>query len=154
MNDIRRHRSNTYVGKKEVNTMEVKTIVSLVINRLPQHTKDIKSAMSRGELTFTKAIEVRNGIMALIATLTLGQRWELVRNVTLDEWIKLTTMGIPRVSDRTYLLIAVADHKNKRKTGRPHDMVVAMGNQIKGVIQRYIKKARPVILSHHGQDPK
>ena len=116
MNDIRRHRSNTYVGKKEVNTMEVKTIVSLVINRLPQHTKDIKSAMSRGELTFTKAIEVRNGIMALIATLTLGQRWELVRNVTLDEWKKLRTMGISRVSNRTYLLIAVADRKNKRKT--------------------------------------
>ena len=27
--------------------------------------------------------------MALIATLTLGQRWELVRNITLDEWKKL-----------------------------------------------------------------
>ena len=42
--------------------------------------------------------------------------------------------------------------RTKRKTGRPHDMVIAMADQIKGVIQRYIKKARPVILSHHGQD--
>ena len=31
-------------------------------------------------------------------------------------------------------------------------MVIAMADQIKGVIQRYIKKVRPVILSHHGQD--
>ena len=129
------------------------SLVSLVISGLPQHTEGFKSAMSStGELTFKKGIKVRNGIMASIATLTLDQRWELVRYVTLDEWQKLRTMGIPRVSDRTYLLIAVADHNNKRKTGRPHDMVVAMGNQIKGVIQRYIKKARPVILSHHGQD--
>ena len=53
--------------------MEVKTLVSLLISRLPQHTKDIRSSMSRGELNFMKAIEVKNGIMALIATLTLGQ---------------------------------------------------------------------------------
>ena len=31
-------------------------------------------------------------------------------------------------------------------------MVVAMANQIKGVIKQYIKKARPVILRQHGQD--
>ena len=109
--------------------MEVKSLVSLVISRLPQYTKGIKSAMSKGELTFMRAIEVRNGIMASIVTLTLGQCWELVRNVTLDEWKKAQMMGISRVSDRTYLLLAVGDHKNKRKTGRPHDMVIAMANQ-------------------------
>ena len=29
----------------------------------------------------------------------------------------------------------VADHKNKQETRQPHDMVVAMANQIKGVIK-------------------
>ena len=32
--------------------------------------------------------------------------------------------------------------RTKRKTGRPHDMVIAMADQIKGVIQRYIKKSK------------
>ena len=45
--------------------------------------------MSEGELTFMRAIEVRDGIMELMAVLSLGQRWELVRNVTLGEWQKL-----------------------------------------------------------------
>ena len=85
--------------------------------------------MSEGELTFMRAIEVRDGIMALMAVLSLGQRWEVVRNVTLGKWKKVKKMGILRVSDRTYLLLAVADHKNKRKTGRPHDMVIAMADQ-------------------------
>ena len=45
--------------------------------------------MSEGELTFMRAIEVRDGIMALMAVLSLGQRWEVVRNVTLGEWKKV-----------------------------------------------------------------
>ena len=44
--------------------------------------------MSGGELTFKRAIEVRDGVMALMAVLSLGQRWELVRNLTLGEWKK------------------------------------------------------------------
>ena len=86
--EIRRHRPQTYVGRKEVNIMDVKTLVSLVISGLPQHRKGIQSAMSStGELTFKKAIKVRNGIMALIATLSFGQRWELLplTNGTKDE---------------------------------------------------------------------
>ena len=42
MNEIRLHHPLTYVGGREVDVMEVKSQVSLVISRLPQYTKEIK----------------------------------------------------------------------------------------------------------------
>ena len=60
-----------------------------------------------------QAIEVSSGgIMALIATMSFGQRWQLVRNVTKGKWNKARKMGIPGEGDGKYLLIQVADHKN------------------------------------------
>ena len=44
--------------------------------------------MSEGQLTLKQATNVRSGIMALTSVMALGQRWELVRNVTLAEWNK------------------------------------------------------------------
>ena len=59
----------------------------------------------------------------------------MVGNLALDKWNKARRMSIRGESDRAYLLIKLANHKNKQKTGQPHDMVVAMANQIKGVIK-------------------
>ena len=76
---------------------------------------------------------------------------QLERNVTLGEWNKAEKMGNPGESDRKYLVIKVADHKNNRTTGQPHDMVVAMAKQIRSeVVKQYVNKARPVILRQHG----